>query len=106
MLRLNPFLPKERSYLFLKLVTVTLLRANRIGHASRCIGCVVTLLKLLRRAGNESANTLAPKIVQAGEDLAECLVAERYFVTKDSDGLLSYDPRFLLCEFLWNLLLR
>lgn len=70
----------------------------------------VSLSKVLHEASNAitKSEALLPRVVQAGEALAESLVAGRHFADQEGgeDGGFEYDPRFLLFEFVWNLLLR
>jgi hypothetical protein len=60
----------------------------------------------------KAATTMLPKLAQASGDLGGGLASERYFVdianpnSNDKKGTLVFDPRFLLFEFVWNILLR
>jgi hypothetical protein len=130
---LNPYLKAETLDLILRLVGVTMLRANRVGHANRCIGMCVRLLSLVDSALRTSAGsterataaeTLVPKMAQASAALAEGLQSQRHFMhevdsSPESDQAgsaaasgstdrpgIEYDPRFLIFEFVWNILLR
>lgn len=49
--------------------------------------------------------TLLPTLIQAGEDLAEHVACGRYFVNTVGKDL-TFDPRFLIFEFTWNIILR
>ena len=77
----------------------------------------VSLLGLVDRAlqtapGEARAKagaTLVPQLKQASGDLGAGLVAKRHFIEAEgvtSGGRLTFDPRFMLFEFVWNLLLR
>lgn len=44
--------------------------------------------------------------IQKADFLAEQLREQRHYVSKTPDGKLQYDPRFLVFEFTWNLILR
>lgn len=127
---LNPHLKAGTLDLILRLVGVTMLRANRVGHANRCIGMCVRLLSLVDSALRTSAGsaerltaaeTLVPKMAQASAALAEGLQSQRHFMHEiDKSQAVSaaaesgstarpgveYDPRFLIFEFVWNILLR
>ena len=108
---LNPYIPAERIDSILQIVLLTMLRANRIGHISRCTGAAVVLLKLLKRALEPSAKeTVLPMILQAADDLADVISSGRYYGVKNSQGSVvqsvTLDPRFLIFEFTWNILLR
>lgn len=130
---LNPYLEKEGTLeLMMRLVNVSMLRSNRIGHANRCIGMTLQLLKLVdlslamsddsSEKRKQASLTMKAKMVQASTALADGLLSQRYFmqtackdneVAKGNDLMpdssvesISYDPRFLLFEFIWNILLR
>lgn len=49
LLRLNPFLPPTLLSDILNIITVCMLRANRLGHTNRCIGTVVSLELMLEK---------------------------------------------------------
>mmetsp|Transcript_2417 Transcript_2417/g.3236 ORF Transcript_2417/g.3236 Transcript_2417/m.3236 type:complete len:3692 (+) Transcript_2417:353-11428(+) len=116
-LNLNPYLSKKSLNLVNKLLIITMLKANRVGHANRCIGTAVSLISLVDsalktiagEARSKASVTLLPKLAQASGDLAGGLASKRYFVdaddTKTSKSMI-FDPRFLLFEFVWNILLR
>lgn len=106
--RLNPYLDPHHVDTVMQLVQLGMLRANRLGHLSRCIGATVLLLKLLRGAvENKPAHTSFPKFIQAADDIASIISAGRHFVSSvETSGAVRLDPRFLIFEFTWNLLLR
>lgn len=119
---LNPYLTPRTLNLLLRLIGVTMLRANRVGHANRCIGMCVRLLGLVDKALKTEpsercnfADTLLPQIAQASAALADGLQSQRHFMAEVEDPTLKstpkevhvhYDPRFLIFEFVWNILLR
>ena len=119
---LNPYLNPGTLNLLLRLIGVTMLRANRVGHANRCIGMCVRLLGLVDKAlktepseRGSFAETLLPQIAQASAALADGLQSRRHFMAEVADPSSSslpkgvhvqYDPRFLIFEFVWNILLR
>ena len=107
--RMNPYLSENRCNFLLDMVSTVVLRANRVGHANRCIGAGVDLqllidktLKMPEAERKDAAPALLPKLLQAGEALAKNLMTKRAFVGED----LTYDPRYLIFEFTWNILLR
>jgi hypothetical protein len=53
LLRLNPFLTADTLDLVFNLVSMTMLRANRLGHTSRCIDTLINLLGLLDKVSFE-----------------------------------------------------
>eukprot|EP00457_Paulinella_chromatophora_P000002 gb/GEZN01000002.1/.p1 GENE.gb/GEZN01000002.1/~~gb/GEZN01000002.1/.p1 ORF type:complete len:6816 (+),score=1425.09 gb/GEZN01000002.1/:114-20561(+) len=113
--RLNPYLSSEVTTLLLELVTVVVFRSNRVGHANRCIGNATRLLQLVDRAlalpeeaRRKSMERSLPSLIQAADALAQNVMAKRHYV-KERGGKkaeLVFDPRFLIFEFTWNLLLR
>mmetsp|Transcript_21594 Transcript_21594/g.31811 ORF Transcript_21594/g.31811 Transcript_21594/m.31811 type:complete len:2705 (-) Transcript_21594:384-8498(-) len=114
LLSLNPYLPLSTVNTIFDLVTVGMLRANRAGHANRCMGTIITLLGLLDKLLDlpqdqrcKEKGTLLPKIVQTSNDLANAVVVGRHYMkSQDGCALGWVDPRFLLFEFVWNILLR
>jgi hypothetical protein len=97
----------------LNLVSVGMLRANRLGHVNRCIGAVIGLESLLQKilslAPDQKAtqgSVLAPKLIQAGEDLAKNITTARHYMTPLGSCQYGYDPRYLVFEFVWNIQLR
>ena len=49
LLRLNPYLPPQTVRIIMSLVTVIMLRSNRLGQTNRCIGMVISLQGLLEK---------------------------------------------------------
>ena len=49
LLKLNPYLTPDTVNVMLNLVTMSMLRANRLGHTNRCIGITIGLDSLLRK---------------------------------------------------------
>ena len=47
LLKLNPYINGNTLQVLLHLVTITMLRANRLGHTNRCIGTAINLEELL-----------------------------------------------------------
>lgn len=54
LLKLNPYLSAGTLDAILSLVTMSMLRANRLGHTNRCIGTVISLISLLEKVRNYS----------------------------------------------------
>jgi thiol-disulfide isomerase/thioredoxin len=117
--RLNPYLPRMHVETVVQLVMLGMLRANRLGHLSRCIGATVVLLQLLRGALDAPpAQASLPKFVQAADDVASIIAAGRHFtsavppagapdcLSSAREMAVRLDPRFLIFEFTWNILLR
>ena len=125
---LNPYLEKEGTLeLMMRLVNVSMLRSNRIGHANRCIVMTLQLLKLVglslamsddsSKKRKQGSCAMKAKMVQASTALASGLLSQRYFMTACKDNevakgndlidssaesidRISYDPRFLIFEFI------
>lgn len=115
LLRLNPYLSAETVTAINHLVSMSMLRANRLGHTNRCIGTAISLESLLVKALKvskadrvEEGKVLIPKLVQVGEELAKTVTLARHYMTSlgSSVGLFEYDPRYLVFEFVWNIQLR
>lgn len=111
--RLNPYISVATMELLFNLVSIIMLRANRLGHTNRCIGSVVGLESLLKKVlgipqsqRSESGSTLIPKVIQACEDLSKTIVMGRYYVSNEEKSGYVYDPRFLVFEFVWSIQLR
>ena len=99
--RMNPYLSEDTCTLLLDIVSSVVLRANRVGHANRCIGSAVDLGQLIDKAlkmsgaeRKDAAPALLPKLLQASEGLAKNVMTKRAFMAED----LSYDPRYLIFE--------
>ena len=108
---LNPYASHAHIETVVQLIMVGMLKANRVGHLSRCIGATLVLLKLLREAVHTTPGPSAlAKFMQASDDVANIISAGRHFVVQDGAcGTavgVRLDPRFLIFEFTWNLLLR
>ena len=130
LLRLNPYISAGTLTTVTHLITMSMLRANRLGHANRCIGTAISLEALLSAALKvepakraERGKVLMPKLIQVGEELAKTITMARHYVTKVSGSSnavqsqslqppqqqqlgFSFDPRYLVFEFVWNIQLR
>lgn len=112
-IQLNPFLSKERCEAVLNVVVTSLLRANRIGHVNRASESVKELIALLAKAQHLSSDdddvtrnareALTASIIQKSDSLAGILATKRVYI---NPATYEYDPRFLIFEFTWNLVLR
>ena len=113
---LNPHLPDAVGGCLLQLVTIAILRANRIGQTNRCIGAVKQLTTLLSKQlsivspaeRTKGRTSVMPKISQHAEAILGQLSAKRHFMEAagGEPGSFSFDPRFLVFEFTWNIMLR
>jgi hypothetical protein len=112
--QLNPYLTEETCTAVFNLITVTVLRANRIGHCNRASEMAKDLLSLLDKADAfpehissavQRSNFISANVassLQKADSLASQLLTPRVYVGEDR----TFDPRFLLFEFTWNLVLR
>jgi hypothetical protein len=111
LLRLNPYIDAETLTSVFHLVSVVMLRANRLGHTNRAIGIVIGLESLLKKilkvpVENRAleGRTLIPKLIQVSEDLSKTIVMGRYYITfKETSLSFIFDPRYLVFEFVWNI---
>lgn len=112
--RLNPYLSRETIDVATNLLIATILHANRISHINRCIQSARDLDSTLQ-ALQSSGHDLHAALRQKEELLSRNLTMRRHYV--DCESLISgegkrqkidmtYDPRFLLFEFTWSILLR
>lgn len=123
--KLNPFISSTVFSSLHDIAVFALLLANQIGHVNRCIDEAQSLLKLFIPTGinaiSEEKIRLKAGLIQKGESLAGMLIAGRYYMDEKNEisensslaipGLpskttVAYDPRFLVFEFTWNILLR
>lgn len=118
--QLNPFLTSERCAAVEGLLVSAVLRANRVGHINRASEGIKELISLLTKAqrvvppssvlGNVDLthaeksllDALVASISQKADSVAGILATKRCYMSED----FEYDPRFLIFEFTWNLVLR
>ena len=114
---LSPLLSPVTIRRAMDLIVDVLFHANRIGQTRRCIVMCrdfVTMLTRFQAIANRTPNldlsgdtSLERTISIKAEKLAQQLVMKRYFVQLDSTiTKISFDPRFLVFEFTYNLMLR
>jgi len=114
LLKLNPYLSADTVTAIMHLITMSMLRANRLGHTNRCIGTAISLegllaksLKVANADRDEEGKVLIPKLIQVGEELAKTVTLARHYVNDlAAQGLYEFDPRYLVFEFVWNIQLR
>ena len=99
--RLNPYVSSESISSMLSLVTISMLRANRLGHVNRCIGATIGLDTLLTKVlgldhmrRSLEGGALVPKLIQSGEDLSKNITMARHYMTCRTNGRYSFDPRY------------
>lgn len=113
LLRLNPYLSSSTIKEMLSLITISMLRSNRLGHTNRCIGIAINLEALLQKILKIPAEQLSlqgpilmPKLLQSGEELSKNIAMARHYIASTPAGSLDFDPRYLVFEFVWNIQLR
>ena len=114
---LSPLLSPATIRRAMDLVVDVLFHANRMGQTRRCIVMTREFLTMLTRfqsiaAANPALDlsddtSLERTICIKAEKLAQQLMMKRYFVhTDDGRTKITFDPRFLVFEFTYNLMLR
>ena len=113
LLKLNPYLSADTINALLGIISLVMLRSNRLGQTNRCIGTLISLTSLLEKVLKipltervSKGAVLAPKLIQLSEELSKMITMERYYMNKDSESSYSFDPRYLVFEFVWNIQLR
>jgi Ca2+-binding EF-hand superfamily protein len=115
--KLNPYLAEGATEPILDAVTAFCLRVNRIGHVNRCVAMCVELMDMLRQtesqitsnATNNGERFVVHKSLYfKSTALAKSLSVYRYSVGQSAgfDNETDFDPRFVLFEYLFNILLR
>ena len=112
----NPFITPALMNSILHVSVACILRGSRLGHTNRCIVAASKLLERLDQALNlkiediiANASSLRPSLEQSCSGLANLLLTQRHFVRRlptDTGESLTYDPRYLIFEFVWNIILR
>ena len=114
---LSPLLSPVTIRRAMDLIVDVLLHANRIGQTRRCIVMCRDFVTMLTRFQAIAARTpnldlsddtsLQRTISIKAEKLAQQLMMKRYFVSTDEAlSKIIFDPRFLVFEFTYNLMLR
>lgn len=124
LINLNPFLTSNSINILNAVVTSAVFHANRIGQINRCLldarNIQKSMIKLLNNGRDES---IIQDIVLKCENLVTNLNMGRHYIEEISVNSFErggeskrrrteesirfvYDPRFMLFEFTWNILLR
>ena len=109
---INPFIT-DLPEIF-DLLPSILLHTSRITHANRAISQsrgLQALLRMLQRSQFITTNvqTVIEKIHQTSNELAENLTSSRFYIKEQSENgkrTFSYDPRYLVFEYIFEILLR
>jgi hypothetical protein len=104
---LNPYLSDKDCEMLINTVISMLVRVIRIGHIRRCVTEARELFSILRYIQSCSSvdNSSKIKLSLRASAVAALLSAKRSYTQKHAQGF-SFDPRFMVFEFLHNLMLR
>ena len=101
--RVNVFLTPDVTEELLALVAVAILHSVRIGHVNRVLLECRKIAALVREGAEGGyGDGVRARLVQRVEALGVQLRAERHYIDR---GTLEFDPRYLVFEFTWNLML-
>ena len=98
--KLNPFLSEKEVENVEGLVVSLMLTINRAGLLARCTLAARDLLDLMQ---GQKLETSHDDVVLQSAQLAQLLTTRRYFIDMDTR---EYDPRFLVFEFMQDIVLR
>lgn len=108
--RFNPFLSEEDVADILSVLSQMMLATSRWTQACRAMDHCRDLLGLLSQGGGDmmqrSDVALRAGLQEKSNLLCRTLASQRTYVVSDANGQLSFDPRFLVFEFISSLLLR
>jgi hypothetical protein len=114
-MKINPFLPRSVASSLLSLMSIALCHANRLGHLNRILSdcrsltSLITALHSLLESNDPSKsstiNDTILRIDQRVDALCTGLIGQRQYIEVKEDKMW-YDPRYLVFEFIWNILLR
>jgi len=84
----------------MSLITISMLRSNRLDHTNRCIGIAISLEALLQKILKNPTDQrtlqgpiLMPKLLQSGEELSKNIAMARHYIVSTPTGSLDFDPR-------------
>eukprot|EP00466_Bigelowiella_natans_P001199 jgi/Bigna1/76726/fgenesh1_pg.43_\ len=104
----NPFISQEHHKIINNVTLSVMLRANRIGQANRTISAAIKLIRMLKgvQLGRSQALGSSPSDVEkqlngAATKVATWLGSERTYIKPGG----VFDPRFLLFEYVFNMVL-
>eukprot|EP00755_Sulcionema_specki_P014189 Sspe_Gene.56011::Locus_30819_Transcript_1_1_Confidence_1.000_Length_7199::g.56011::m.56011 len=99
--KLNPFLTDVQCGELLDLVAYTALHASRLGQLNAVHREMGALSSMVARGCSADD----PAFSQKADVVASLLCQDRCYMRREGNGM-AYDPRFLVFEFIWNILLR
>jgi hypothetical protein len=121
---LNPYLTLPMLTGLQDVTCTVLLVANRVGQINRCLDEANSILNMIRspeqlgKNVSERGERLAAGLIQKSESLAEFLLGRRHYMDEPvlveeiaetvvaGSAMAAFDPRFLVFEFTWNILIR
>ena len=108
-LSINPHLPRELLDDLFDMVASVLFYASRVQQANRARaqanGLKAQLKRLLKPSYTANRDDFQ-NIRQSSSALAETITSERHYVRKAEGGKFTYDPRYLVVEYVFSILLR
>ena len=82
----------------MSLITISMLRSNRLDHTNRCIGIAISLEALLQKILKIPTDQrtlqgpiLMPKLLQSGEELSKNIAMARHYIVSTPTGSLDFD---------------
>jgi len=112
MKQVNPFLNNQQAQELLVLTSITLCHANRVGQLNRVLTTSRKLGKMLTElhsmidlnvaADPQGKIDLRQRLVQQVQGISSDLVSQRFYMNAER----KFDPRYLVFEFIWNIVLR
>jgi hypothetical protein len=108
---LNPFLSRTAYMTVTSLTVVAMLTSIRISQTHRALTNLTKLVLLLRQVKNaappKAQKRLCQEISLLSSTIANDLTSERHYMSFDSNaGKITFDPRFLVFEFTYSIMLR
>eukprot|EP00957_Ditylum_brightwellii_P110317 8413800-Ditylum_brightwellii.AAC.1 len=106
---LNPYLSSDAYKTVTSLTAVSMLTSIRIGQSHRALTSLSKLILLLRKVDSSNAPDVQTRLCQEislqASMTASDLTSERHFM-KMSASEIVFDPRYLVFEFTYSLMLR
>jgi len=108
---LNPFLSRTAYKTVTSLTVVAMLTSIRISQTHRALTNLTKLVLLLRQVKSstqlKAQKRLCQEISLLSSTIASDLTSERHYMNfNNSTGKITFDPRFLVFEFTYSIMLR
>lgn len=104
----NPYIKSIPEDMTERILAVLFL-CNRIVHINRTIQSARALLSQLTAPVSSSPTDISNRskqTLQASKDLADMLLSKRHYLKRSESSSWQFDPRFLVFEYVFDLLLR